>query len=320
MNRDQLLAMIKQKQSAETASYTKTIKPVAGQRNRYRLLPSYDAANPMKAFQSFGQHYIKGADKKVKAVINCTEHAMGTPCSVCDSIDRAIGMTHDDLTLKMLQDAKASKRILLNVLCPDSDKPEEVQILEVPVSVVEGKSAGRGQPKVGGIFALLEDWDLFDLTEGTDIIISKSGEGLMTSYGVTPAGKSKPVNPAVLEKLHNLEEIATAIAEDKVRLAITSVNATVGLLPAPGASSAGIAGGVPASAEAPAWVDVSEPATPAATAAKAAAPKVVDVTDVEDLSAAIGDLDKSEAKVATPAPAAKPAASDQDLQSLLDSL
>lgn len=315
MDINKLQALLKSKKQETSGAYKeRAISPQAGVRNRYRILPGWDAANPEVFWQDFGQHYIKGVDGKIKAVITCQDKSFGDVCPVCNAIDRAIPMTHDDMTLKLLESAKAGAKVLFNVVEPESDKPNEVKILAVAPSVFLG--AGRGTDKVGGILQLIEEAaeegiNMFDLNEGFDIIIQKSGEGLSTRYSVSRAMKSKSVNPEVLKKLHNLKAYAEE-APSALTKAVGFVNASVGLLEAPAASGSYSA---PRSA-APTGLDAVDMDVIEVAMSKIPETVVVDAAPVETV-VAVAPVAAATAPVA--APTAK-AGDDDDLAALVASL
>jgi hypothetical protein len=235
-----------QKRKQQT-SRIKTLKPAVG-RGRYRILPGWRiTGEELKAwikapagtevaiadptfFMDFGQHFIKDAMGQIVAVTICQEKTFGKPCDVCSAISHGILNSVDDLTKKRLTDAKASSRVLLNVLHIDGPTPEEPQILEVAPSVFNGAKG------VGGIISLFDEWpDLLHPLRGNDIIIEKSGTGMETRYGVQVAGSSKPVPIPALGKIANLDKFVAAEQEEAFRKALTSVSSITGLLPAPSA-------------------------------------------------------------------------------------
>lgn len=306
-------------EKVRSANYVPTAKIINGVRNRFRLLEGWNPADREGSwYQDFGAHWIRGLDNEIKAVFVCQEKTFGQDCPVCNGLERAIAATHDDMALQRLTEAKSSARILVNVLEPDSDTPDKVKVLELPPSVVWGKSTSRGSPKVGGIFQLLEDWDLFDPNSGNDIIITRSGEGKLTSYSVGVAPKSKPVPKHIVDAdghiigLHNLVEYATRESGETARKALTSVNSIVGLLPPPESvariATAAKAAPVVNDVEDVASVDVvdqdeiaeieesvtavaeSRAAAPTKSVAKAAAPAKPVVADPNDLEAYLKDL------------------------------
>lgn len=236
---DKLMALIAARKAS--VSRQKTIKPEAG-RNRYRILPSWRGAGE-QFWMDFGQHFIKDASGQVRAVVVCNDRTFGQPCDVCNALEHAIAHAEDDLTIKRLKDAMAGSRVLLNVLdLNGKNDPTVPQILEVAPSVFNGKKGA------GGIISLIQEWpNMLNLHDGVDIIIEKQGAGKEgTSYGVSIASGSKPVDPKVMEKIHNLDKFVAQENEESTRRALTSLAAVAGTaLPAP--STAPRLTGIPAS-------------------------------------------------------------------------
>lgn len=308
-------------------SRQKTIKPEAG-RNRYRVLPSWRGTTDAQFYLDFGQHFIKDALGKVKAVYVCVHKTFGRPCDVCDAIDHAIHGATDDLTIQRLKEAQSGSRVLLNVLDrsgkPGVD-PNQPQILEVPPSVFNGKKG------VGGILSLMEQtgFRLLNFADGYDVIIEKSGAGKEgTSYGVSVAlDTTAPVDPKVMERIHNLDNFVAQENVESHTRALSALGVSVGApaLAAPSrpAALAAPMGSIPAAPAAsldavqeealrtiegtatlvpPAAAPVAAPAAPAAPVTPAPQPAPV----------------AQAAPVATP-PAAAPG-TDPELEKLLGSI
>lgn len=214
-----LMEMLRQKKNAMSQN-KKTIKPNAG-RNRYRILPGWREGDPT-FYHDFGQHFIKGVDKAIKAVYMCVDQTYGKPCPICEQIATGIRMSTDDLITNTLQEAKSSKRILMNVLALDSDQPDTPQVLEVGPSVFMG------------ILNLFDEWgaDLLDLEKGQDIVIHREGTGVNTKYTVQVGAKSKPVPATVMKKLHNLDEFVAQESEEVAKRAINALGSVAGVMPA----------------------------------------------------------------------------------------
>lgn len=219
--------LIKSKKAALNAGKRqKTIKPKDG-RNRYRILPGWRlklAGGALSGdptfYHDFGQHFIKDEAGEMKAVYICTDKTFNRPCAVCNTIDAAIRSTSDDAMVKLMKEAKAAGRILLNVLEVDGDNPNEPQILELAPTAFN---------EVLNIFG---EWgDITDLAEGKDIIVERSGKGIGTRYSVQIAAKSKPVSMDVWKKVANLDEYVAQESEEQAARALTNLKAVAGLLP-----------------------------------------------------------------------------------------
>jgi hypothetical protein len=300
----------------------KTLKAPAG-RSRYRILPSWrfvtdDEGKPVldpatmkpvrdteqQFWADFGQHFIKDAAGEIKAVHVCADKTFNRPCPVCEAISQGILASTDDLTKRRLEEARSGARVLLNVLHLDGPNPNEVQILEVPPSVFNGKKG------VGGILSLFGDWPsmvkLGDKSEGCcEVIIEKNGSGKEgTSYGVSAIPASTKLDASVLDRLHDLDAFVMQESEQSTQRALTGVSAISGLLPAPASAAPAYRAAAPAAAasvssftldeeqdDALRTVEMGAVAAPAAPAApvKAAAPAAPVAAD-DDLEALLSDL------------------------------
>ena len=214
-----LSEILRQKRNAMSRG-KKTIKPNPG-RNRYRILPSWTGDASQAFWHDFGQHFVKDTANELKAVYMCVDKTYGRPCSICDQIQRGIMASADDATTKALEGAKSAQRILLNVLELEGDQPDVPQVLEI------------GPGVFAPILALFDEWgeDMIDLEKGQDIVISREGTGLSTRYTVQVASKSKPVNPAVMKKINNLDEFVAQESEEVARRALGAVSQVAGILP-----------------------------------------------------------------------------------------
>ena len=220
-----LMALINQKRKDLSNDKQKTIRPADG-RGRYRILPSWrEEGGPF--WHDFGQHYIKDQMGKIKAVYVCTERTFGKPCGVCDAMLNAQHHVVDDETMKVIKDAKASARVLVNVLHLDGPTPNVPQILELAPSAFNQ------------FLGIVQEWgaDVLDLKEGKDIIIEKTGKGLETKYNLQIAAKSAPVDPGVMKSVANLDEYVAQESVEQQRRAIANLNAIAGLLSAPEAAA-----------------------------------------------------------------------------------
>lgn len=219
MAESSLMDILRQKRNAMSRG-KKTIKPNPG-RNRYRILPSWTGDATQAFFHDFGQHFIKDTANELKAVYMCVDKTYGRPCAICDQISKGILASGDDATTKALEGAKSAQRILLNVLELEGDQPDTPQVLEI------------GPGVFAPILALFDEWgeDLIDLEKGQDIVITREGTGLSTRYTVQVAAKSKPVNPAVMKKINNLDDFVAQESEEVARRAIGAVSQVAGILP-----------------------------------------------------------------------------------------
>ena len=283
-----LMELLKQKKAALTSNNRqKTVKPNEG-RTRWRILPSWrpeGAENADIFYHDFGQHFIKDATGTLKAVYVCLNKTFDKPCQICGAIEHAIATSRDDTMVELLKESKAGHRILMNALAIDSPNPTDPVILEVAPTVFVA------------ILGIIEEWGIeaLSLDKGNDIIIERSGKGLLTKYTVQVAAKSAAVDPSVMKRVTNLDEYVAQENTDAANRALTNLRAVAGLLPAPVADK-------PVSSSADHLRDISldddplpDEVTPPSPTRAAAAEDAVPVTtaagdDDADLDALLAEL------------------------------
>lgn len=194
-------------------------------RNLVRVLPTNDPENP-ECWQLFGQHFIKGTDGQLKAVYFCTQTTFDEDCEICSKIAQGAAMTSDEEILHALKESRSSRRVVVNALYLKGGKHDNPEtnpvVLEIPPSVLDGMLA------VAQAY-MEEDVNVFDLNEGINFIVEKSGSGMNTEYTVTPSPKSSKIDPAVMGKIKDLGEWARQESEAEKSKAITSVSVISGL-------------------------------------------------------------------------------------------
>lgn len=220
-----LMTLIQQKKAAmNSGNRQKTAKPPEG-RSKWRILPGWRKDKEDSTFfHDFGQHFIKGMDNQLKAVYVCVDKTYGKPCKICEAIRQGVMSSSDDDVVKVLKDANAASRILLNAIHVDGES-QDPQILEVG-------------PKVfSEIINIIQEWgNILDLDTGKDIVIERTGKGLNTKYSVQVAAKSAPVPASVMGKLHDLDEYVAQESEEQARRALANLSQVAGLLPSAAAS------------------------------------------------------------------------------------
>ncbi|TSP13997.1 regulator [Cupriavidus campinensis] len=275
MDASKLMALMKDKKAAMQRR-EKTVKPAPG-KTRIRLLPGWRKGEEHIWFHDFGQHFIKNEADEIQAVYLCANTTFGRPCAVCDGLAKAARMTHDDGIVQTLEKAKSSKSVLINALVLDSDSPNKPQILELRPGVF------------GQIVDIVSEWgpQVFDLDDGNEIVIERSGKGLTTKYSAALSPKKHPVPAAALKELNNLDEYVRQESEEQQRKALGAINSVAGLLPAapagsdtPRTSPAALPSTKSTDFE---DVDIPDEVTMGAAAARPA------LTD--DIDALLGDLD-----------------------------
>lgn len=213
MDAEKLMALMGQKK-ADMAKRDRTVKPHDG-KNRIALLPGWKKGEEHVYFHDYGQHYIKDAAGDIKAVYPCAEKTYGTPCPVCEALAQATRVAPDDATIEALGEAKSNGRVLMNVLVLDSDKPNDPVIFEVPRTLF------------GSIVGLVEEWGLAAFQR--EIIIERTGKGLGTKYTAQIGPKETKVDPAIVAKVHDLDEYVKQDSEEQKTRAISAISGLVGV-------------------------------------------------------------------------------------------
>lgn len=208
----------KQKQIAEGKNRLSTIRPKDGT-NRYRLLPSWKGEGE-EFWHDYGAHWVKDAAGGRKGTFTCLKKTHGQRCPVCELMDKLKKGT-DETTAKIIDQAYATQRVLVNVLEVHGDKPNEPQILEMAITAFQDL-----------LNMIARDGDIYlRLKGGHDFTITKTGQFRNTSYQVLPCMDATDVDPSVLKKLPNLDT-AVQVYGDPTE-AMMGLNEIAGILPPP---------------------------------------------------------------------------------------
>lgn len=219
MDATKLMELMKAKKQT-LKQKAKTLKPNKGA-NRYIILPSWRKGGDLQFWHDFGQHYVKNAAGEIQAVYVCADKTYGNPCPICEGLSKAIKMTSDDDTVKLLKEAASGQSYLMNVLALDADDDATPQILEVRKSVFNQ------------ILELGEEWGaaMFDPESPQIVTINREGTGLNTKYTVQISPKKHTLPKGVLSKLNDLDEYVRQENEEQQRRALSAINNVAGLLP-----------------------------------------------------------------------------------------
>lgn len=315
--------------AARKAQYIKPHRFAPG-KNRIRILPG--VKNPVEFYHDFGMHYVKDKDNKLAAVYVCTDKTYGTDCPVCSAVYEGIRLAKDTGNTgmeKLLGQARASARVLVNALIRDGEEPNKPVVVELPSGVFDSM--------VDQIMTFADDdVDVLSPTEGHDFIVTKSGSGIDTEYSVAVAPKPTAVTYDVSQVV-DLDAYCAQESEQGLLKAVRATTAVTGL-PAPKTLSlTGPAAATTGTDGRPAGAFITPPAAAPAAAAAAAtvgAAAILSTAAAEaesELDALEGELMEEapwEAPAAEAPKAAAPvadltdeiAATDDDLDSILDGL
>ena len=335
--------------AAKKAQYIKPHRFAAG-KNRVRILPGWNPAARDVFYHDFGMHYVKDKDNKLAAVYVCTDKTYGKECPVCSAVYEGIRLAKDsgNTTMeKLLGQARATARVLVNALIREGEEPNKPVVLELPAGVFDAM--------VDQMMTFADDdVDVLSVTEGHDFIVTKSGAGLDTEYSVALA----PKPTAVTFDESQVIDLAAYCSQESEQGLLKAVHATTAVTGLPAPKSLSLAApartGTHGGGGSEAGAFITPPAAVAATVttgAPAAAAATVGAAAI--LNAASSAADEAEAELAalegelmedapwetdeevveaepTPAPTPVPApavdlaeeigATDDDLDSILDGL
>lgn len=204
-------------------------------RNAVRILPPPKGQET--PFRTVYQHFIKGPDKKLKAVINCPMKELKAYCPICD---RAETLKHSPVQA-------------------DKDAAKELQPKQTFMCYAIHRSPAKGEKAIGvlrlpfGVYSkvlnLRNDVDVIDGFEestgqevdrnvgvdpthpvfGFDIIIEKSGQGFQTKYetkpqmlrlGKSPAMEDLAALKEALRNRPNFDDLTRCLTADEINAAL----------------------------------------------------------------------------------------------------
>lgn len=196
------LMLEKKKEIAENSGRrAPALKPPMGT-TRFRILPTWRPEGS-QFFHDFGEHFIKDAADKVLAVYVCVDKTFGKTCPICEALAEGVRAATTDEAKTLIKKSFAGTQILVNALQVEKDATTPIVLALSPttfdklIDVVQQNADPED-----------DDFNIVtDPNKGVDVLITRSGTGLKTEYGIQPALKgSKPVPKAVLEKMTNLDE------------------------------------------------------------------------------------------------------------------
>lgn len=155
-------------------------------RNVIRILPE---VGEMEVFwQEVGKHFIPNSKK----VFTCPAFTSGElECPICDFVSELYA-SGDDESKALAGKLRVRKQFWMNIIDRDNEEAGP-QIYGPGIMVFSAIASIIGDPDFG---------DIYDVEEGIDIVIEKSGSGLETSYEVRPRRHATPLaeDPKLVEK------------------------------------------------------------------------------------------------------------------------
>lgn len=281
---------------ARSGDFLKPVKPPVG-KSRWRILPGW--ATPAKFFHDFSNHFIKDKDGNTKAVFLCENKVFGRSCAVCDKIGDLIRGTKDDRILKLLKESTSRVSYLVNAVRMDGENkdPKKPLLLELPTKAMDAYLLLMQERAGDGI-------TLLDPDEGRDIVITREGSGLTTTYALNDAAVNSKVDPEALGKVINIEEWlenertrgwskGTAIVDSTLQTIVAlPASTTTARISGPSMSSLVPASRVIEVEAEEVVVPTAKPAAAASEAVKTAPVAATAEADDEDLEALLAQLDK----------------------------
>lgn len=200
-----LKKLVTQSAAKYKGASSKALKPKEG-RNTYRfIVPKPGEVAWVGAdglfFRELGVHWIKAeANGKPLVVLGSEEICYGRVSAVAAAIDMAIANAYDEESKKLYEEWKAKRSIVCNVVSRDNQN--SVDILELTATTFS---------KVMDIANLYDDSgvDVFDPINGMDIVITKTGKGLNTSYDVAvqPLAPGRSFPPVTADQIASAENL-----------------------------------------------------------------------------------------------------------------
>lgn len=221
----------KANKKATSGNKQRTVKPRQG-RSVWRILPGWDAAEPNVFYHAYGQHFIKGPDGKVKAVVGCQDKSFDEPCEVCQAVQDAARNAPNDKMREQILESRSTQRFLFNAIDVDND-PNKVVILEVGTGLFRDIIAN-----------ISEDLSIIDADEGRDFAITRDGTGLNTKYSLAVRGKANSISvpKSALMEMNNLSEYVSEDFEASQQKALKALGISAGTAIGGGSAAAALTG------------------------------------------------------------------------------
>ena len=312
----------------------KAAKPGDG-RTQIRLL--IDPSKPLEQFwQDSAVHWIKAdVNGKPLVVVGDCDTVFQQPSVIKAAIQMAIDNATDEDSKELFESWKEKKSVIFPVIIrPETDTPVLMELTPTTfgkimdlITMYATSLQDPSDPNSG--------IDITDLNAGMDIIITKTGKGLNTSYDVAiaPAG-SKPVPADVFTKMPDaLEYVKREFFRGEEQKALNAIQQIAGIaVPRLANTAATPTAALTAPSAVVPDATVAAPVAPVAVATPAPAPaSVAPPAQDNDIAAQIAALQAQQAALvktqAAPAPVAEaepetasPMLSESDADAILAEL
>ena len=179
-----------------------------------RVLPPWDATGRV-ALEVYTHRieYTEPGSRFTKYNWTCVNRTFGRPCNICQGLKemRDAGISTDEWEAN-------TRQFYINALVmsdpgwgrsPDALMPGTHVLMRIPKTVYDWIVTQITNPQIG---------DITDVQTGIDVMVTRSGSGLNTTYSctMTPNGR-QPIDPNILNtlELYNLSEIFNTGFEDQ---------------------------------------------------------------------------------------------------------
>jgi len=204
MSREERLAALRAKVATIDLGGSAGFWTAKAGRNQIRILPEVGEMGFF--FQSVGKHFMPPDRKKT---IYCPKFTSDgeLDCPVCDYVDE-LYKSGDKAAKELAGELRVKKSFWMNIIDRSNEKAGP-QIYTPGVTVFSAISSLIGDPDYG---------DIYDVEEGLDIVVEKTGEKLDTEYQVKTRRQSTPLSedPELVEKwLKDAKDISyVEVSED----------------------------------------------------------------------------------------------------------
>ena len=189
MTREERLKQVRDKLARTDISGARGFyKPVAG-RNMIRILPGVGEMG-YSFWMDVGKHYIPGARRP----LTCRAFTLDEPCPVCEFI-KELYQAGDDESKALASKMGRRKQFWMNVI--DRKAEDRGVLIYTPGPMVFGQ--------INSIINDPDYGDVYDIEDGVDLIVTRTGEGIKTKYTVMGRRKSTPLHadPKVVDEWLN---------------------------------------------------------------------------------------------------------------------
>ena len=282
MNLEALMAKI-----AETKkSFVKNEKPFSPKigETKFVLLAGWNPAHEEVFWREFGGHYVRDRGGKVVAFYPCDEVINGQPCPICNALRQAADSCHDDATLDLIKQARASRQYLVNAIVIGENNNN-------PIVMSLSKSAFEQLINVIGAWGQV----VFDKNNPQLLQITRTGTGFETKYLASVLPERFTLPHDIYSKIKDLDKYVDQRTDQLQQKALNAVSNLTGIAYSAPHSAPAVAqiASAPTQQVAPQTV-ASAPAKPAPAApAPAPASEPIDQFPMDsDMSALMDELDQ----------------------------